>query len=246
MTSADSNSGSELRAMLRTIDLERGAVRDSNQTSLTTDISVIVGREGELLIGVTPEDTGISRRALTITPTATGWSLLSSNSNGAVLHPWAQPAAWLDPGIAQLSVWPRIAVRLIGSRADLQHWVLLVGDHYEMLGGRDGATPTNTVTPRAPLALTTAQTEALRAVFGPHLQWPPVVGPLPTTLQAAARHLGISEAAIYQRLEAAQNRAYQLGSHRQYGVTEPDYVYVLARHGYLGRPGDPESAAKPT
>ncbi len=85
--------------------------------------------------------------------------------------------------------------------------------------------------------LTRAQLDALTTVFAPHLAGGPVPGPLPVKLEAAARRLGVSDGAVAQRLEAAQQRAYKLGSHRQVGVTDPDYLYVLVGNGYLPAPG---------
>ena len=56
--------------------------------------SLVVGREGDLPVGVDLADTGVSRQALTVTATAEGWELVCTNSNRAALHPWGQAASW--------------------------------------------------------------------------------------------------------------------------------------------------------
>jgi len=43
------------------------------------------GREGDLPVGVDLADTGISRQAITITPTPEGWQVVCTNSNRAAL-----------------------------------------------------------------------------------------------------------------------------------------------------------------
>jgi len=86
--------------------------------------------------------------------------------------------------------------------------------------------------PDAPAALTAAQLAALSAVFAQHL---PGRRSQDRCDQARSRlrdGLGVTDGAVAQRLEATQQRAYQLGAHRQVGVTDPSYLYVLVGHGY--------------
>jgi len=229
------SAASTVRVVAQTVDVANRSVLSTDEQSLGQGESLLIGREGDLAVGTTAPDTGVSRRALVVCPGTDGWHVESMNSNGAILHPWAQAERWLTPGEPEDLRWPRIGIRLVGSRPGLHHWVLLESDAYTIDPVRAG-TSTNTETPRPPLPLTDAQLAALTTVFAQHLAWPPVAGPLLLTLQAAARRLGISEAAVYQRLEAVQARAYQLGLHRQHGVTDPDYLYLLVRHGYLPAP----------
>lgn len=200
--------------------------------------SLVVGREGDLPVGVDLPDTGVSRQALLVTATEGGWQLVCTNGNRAALHRWGQPVSWPDRNAPWTLRWPRVAVRLIGSLPHAQHWVLLEADGYSLpaVGDLRGPASTNTSSAEAPAPLTPAQLAALTGVFAQHLAWPPVAGPMPIKLEAVARRLGVSDGAVAQRLEAAQQRAYKLGSHRQVGVTDPDYLYVLVGHGYLSAP----------
>ena len=200
--------------------------------------SLLIGREGDLPLGVDVPDTGVSRRALTVTARPEGWQLVCTNSNGAVLHPWGQAASWLERNKPLTRRWPRIGIRVIGSAQDAQHWVLLEAGQYRTpaVGQPHGAASTNTQRPEPPGPLTPAQVDALTTVFAAHLAWPPVAGPLPVKLEAAARKLRVTDGAVAQRLEAAQRRAYKLGSHRQVGVMDPEYLYVLVANGYLPPP----------
>src|SRR6266516_7942245 len=84
--------------------------------------SLVVGREGDLPVGVELPDTGVSRQALTITAAADGWHLVCTNSNRAALHPWGQAAVWPERNKTIRLRWPRVALRLIGSVIDAQHW----------------------------------------------------------------------------------------------------------------------------
>lgn len=197
-------------------------------------LPVLIGREGDIPLGIEPVDTGISRRAVKVVAGSDGWQIEALNGNGVVLHLWGQAQAWLDDERPSVHSWPRVGLRVVGSNADLQHWVLLESDSYPLTAPPQSAS-TQTVTP-SPLPLTDAQVEAVTAVFEQHLAWPPVAGPIPNTLDVAARRLGISTAAVYQRLEAVRARAYAFGSHRQISVTDPEYVYVLVRRRFLAPP----------
>ena len=226
-----------IRVIVREVGPERTAAPGARYLPLQAGESLLLGREGDLPIGVDVPDTGISRRALTVTAGPDGWQLVCTNSNGAVLHPWGQAATWLERNKPLSRRWPRIGIRVIGSAQDAQHWVLLEAGQYRTpVVGELHAASTNTQRPTPPGPLTSAQLDALTTVFAAHLAWPPVAGPLPVKLEAAARKLRVTDGAIAQRLEGAQQRAYKLGSHRQVGVMDPEYLYVLVANGYLPPP----------
>lgn len=197
------------------------------------------GRHGDLPIGVEPEDAGVSRIAVKVAVDDDGWVIHPTNANGVVVCPWGQPARWADLNRDLGIRWPMVGLRLVGTETELAHWVLLENPAFSIdlqLGRQDS---TNTAIARPPTPLTDPQHAAVRAIFGQHLSWPPVPGPAPATLQAAASRLGVSHAAVYQRLEAVRERAYQFGSPQQVGVSDPEYVYALVRAGHL-RPPDLE------
>lgn len=196
---------------------------------------VVIGREGDVALGVVPEDGGVSRTALTVTATPRGWQIENSNRNGAVLHPWGL-AVSLTPAHLVLD-WPLIAVRVVGSDHARQHWALLESQV------APGADPP--VLPRAgaatarsdpPKPLTPAELEALWTVFGDVLSWPPRLPAVPLQLKQAARRLGITESGVQLRLEGAQRKALALGLPRPVRLTEPDYLHVLVGAGYLTPP----------
>lgn len=206
--------------------------------SLNVEIGdeVMVGKEGDLPAGVDPEDGGISRHALTITATPDGWKIVYCNRNRASEHRWAQPPVWRQAGTNDVLFWPRIGIRLVGSRADAQHWILLEADGYRA-GERSMSSltaQTDTVVP--PLPLTRPQLDAVQRVFAEQLAWPPVSSPTTHALKAVANRLGISASGVTARLNEVRERAYKLGSQQQFSLTEPDYVFVLALHGYLPCP----------
>ena len=205
--------------------------------------SVLVGREGDLPVGIDPVDPGVSRRALTVTVEAAQWELEVTNSNHGWIHPWGQRPTWVESNTTVRKRWPRIGVLLVGNRDDLHHWVLLESDSDPSEWRTRPVEPANP-TPYPPgtqvkvatTGLTRAQLEAVHVVFAKHLAWPPVIASEPMLLEAAARKLGIAPTAVTDRLKQAQNRAYALGPHRQTGVMSPEFVYVLAGAGYLPVP----------
>jgi hypothetical protein len=226
----DRQHGADPVLRIRVVDTTNGQESASEPVLVEPDASLVIGREGDVALGVVPADFGVSRRALTVRITAKGWWIEPINSNGIVLQPWGQAPSWLDVGRPLEISWPWVGLRIIGSRPNVQHWVLLEAGTGAT---RDpGTTSTQTESPD-PKPLTDAQSAAIAAVFAQHLAWPPVAGAMPQTLDAAARRLGVSTAAVYQRLEAARARAYLLGSHPQSSVTEPDYIYVLVRNGFI-------------
>ena len=226
------------RVVVRPTDAAGQPLADAVAVTLAIGDAIELGREADLAVGVHPKDPGISRVALRVEPTALGWRLRIANRNGAVVHPWAQPLTWLTGGASYDIAWPRVAVRLTGADPDaVLHWVLLEYDDYaDVARGIPDVTATATVHADRPDALTESQRDALDVLFAEHREWPPRLGPVPDSLKRVARRLGVSQAAVYQRLQGAQQKAYQLGSHPQLGVTEPDYFYALTRHGYLGWP----------
>jgi hypothetical protein len=196
--------------------------------------TIHVGREAELRLGADPVDPGVSRTALTVTSGERAWEVRFGNRNGANLVPWAQAPTWITGDTTRSLRWPRVAIRVAGHERGLAHWVLLESDVYRLPSWADdvlSATDTRAV-PR-PRELTAVQLAAVYAIFPNHLAWPPSADPVPRSLEAAAKRLGITPSAVRERLKPVQERARELGMRRQVGVTEPDYVYHLATHGYL-------------
>jgi hypothetical protein len=91
--------------------------------------------------------------------------------------------------------------------------VLLEVDHYRlpMIDEPHGRQLTITQRPALPGPLTAAQREALTTVFAAHLAWPPVPGPLPVKLEAAARQLHVSDGAVAHGSKPLSNGPTSLG-----------------------------------
>ena len=133
--------------------------------------------------------------------------------------------------------WPRVGVRLVGIERNVEHWVLLdAGTVVALPHDASARVPGPTRQPELPKPLTVTQRDAVHAVFRDFLGWPPISGPVPVPLAAAASRLGISSTALQERLSRVQDRAYALGLHRQVGVSDPSYVHLLVRHGYIRSP----------
>lgn len=201
---------------------------------LEPNASISVGRDADLPIGVEPHDPGISRIALRVTASADGWRIAFTNRNGAMVHEWAQAPEWITYDEERLIRWPRVGIRLVGDVRDLEHWVLLETDALRL----PGDSPTSdevfeTQVSTRPRELTPSQMLAVYAVFPEHLAWPPRVSPASRSLEAAAHRIGVTPSAIRERLRPVQDRARELGFPQTVGVTEPEYVYHLAAHGYL-------------
>ena len=232
--------GSPFRVTVRAIDLDSpGAAARVVAQELPVGRPMTFGREGDVPVGVDLDDPGISRVALTVTPTESGWDVSFENSNGCVLCPWAQAPASVHKGERRVVRWPQVAVMVLGARRSLQHWVLL---ETRMFAG-----PEPTVAENGPLAVTTelagrpkpltaAQRDALTTVFAEHLAWPPRLPARPLKQDAAGRRLNINASAVQQRLEGALARARDLGLSGQIDLTQPDYLYLLVSHGYLSPP----------
>lgn len=232
---------------LTTVDFEVRSGRWLPPDGVTTadeGESIVVGREGNLPLAVSPVDPGVSRRALAVSVNSSQWHVEIKNSNHAWVHPWGRRPSWVESGTVLSQRWPRVGVLLIGNNAEIHHWVLLESDIEPnewqkrdslIYAGADNDGDETSV--RGPLGgLTSPQLEAVQTVFSKHLAWPPVVATEPMLLEAAARRLRIAPSAVTDRLKQAQNRAFALGPHRQAGVTNPEYVYVLASAGYLPVP----------
>jgi hypothetical protein len=191
-----------------------------------------LGRGGDIKIGVSVANTGISRVALSISPTSTGWKLTNTSRNGIMLHPWG-----LAPSRAGSTVqlrWPLIAVRVLSLEVSKRHWVLLECSQYREECAGSIATPGTTLSARRPKPLTDAETEALTTVFAGVTSWPPPLVPVePLQLKQAAKHLGITASAVKFRLEGVRDKARALGLDHHASVTSPDYVHILVAAGYL-------------
>jgi hypothetical protein len=212
-------------------------------TRLSPGQELLIGRRGDLALGVDLDDTGISREALLVVATDAGWDVEIHNANGAVLHAWGQ--APVPVSGRQSIAWPRVALRILNGKSvnepggDRLHWVLLEADWLAVTPA--GPSParrsmTSTVRPEPPPPLTAPQEAAIRLLFADLLAWPPRLPGLPLQVKQAATRLDISNTGVRERLEGAQAKALKLGLHHDVGLTNPDYVYVLASHGYLAPP----------
>ena len=202
--------------------------------------AVLVGREGDLAVAIDPLDSGVSRRALEIRVSPDHWEIDVFNSNHAWVHPWGQRPVWVESASTLRKRWPRVGVLVMGRNEQRHHWILLETDEFTSQWRdrhvADASHERATQVKPAAGGLTSSQLEAIELVFGGLLAWPPSVNTAPTLLDAAARRLQIAPTAVSERLRQAQNRAYSLGPHRQTGVMEPEWVYVLASAGYLPIP----------
>ena len=227
------------RLHIRELDAHRRRQLSSASMVLQLDQPILVGREGAVALGIDPSDTGVSRQALTVTATVAGWDVVISNGHGAWVCLWGQGHMRMEPDTSIRRVWPRIGVRVVGGERDLEHWVLLEYDGYRL------PDPAHEIPDRPqdgtdlahmPRPLTPPQQEAVQAVFTQYLAWPPITGPTPSPLAAAAARLHVTATAISDRLEKVQQRAYAFGLPQQRGVSDPEYIHLLARHGYFPLP----------
>ncbi|GAA1539402.1 hypothetical protein GCM10009827_068340 [Dactylosporangium maewongense] len=212
-----------------------GVLHSGPPHPVTPGEAVLVGREGDLALGVEPADPKVSRRAVEVTRTGSGWRVDVTNRNGVVVHPWGQP-----PGLAPASsvhVWPRVALRVAG-RPELQHWVLLTDDALRV--PRPVPVPGTSLTETAdqPRPLTWPQEQAVRELFAELLAWPPLVPATPLQLKQVGTRLGLKTETVQRRLEEVRKKAVALGLSRTGSLTDPEYLYVLVRAGYLEPAGD--------
>jgi hypothetical protein len=84
--------------------------------------------------------------------------------------------------------------------------------------------------------LTVAQEMAVRTLFAELLAWPPLVPATPLQLKQVASRLGARPESIQRRLEEVRRKALGLGLARTGLLTDPEYLYVLVRAGYLAPP----------
>jgi hypothetical protein len=205
---------------------------------------LVVGREGDVRPGVVVPNEFVSRHAMRVSATEHGWDVTVSNRNGAMLHPWCLPPQ-RAVGRQVLIDWPLVAVRMLPSSGLSRHWVLLEFDHPFLLGDVTDYVPSpdnderrvpTTANACSPRGLTNAEREALRIVFEAQMRWPPSERAEPMLLKQAAARLGITISGVQDRLKSALARALALGQDRAVALTDPSYVYVLARAGYLDLP----------
>jgi hypothetical protein len=199
-----------------TIDLDEGG-------------EITIGKAAQLLIAVAPPDAHVSRTALAVRAVDAGWDVTASNRNGIVVHPWALPA-WKAQR-HELLTHDRVALRVLGDAAR-RHWVLLERDGARVLTrGAEGTVHTAMASPARPL--TVPQHEVMHALFAELLAWPPKVPSEPRQLKQVAREMGISVSGVQARLQEVRAKAQTLGLSRQVTLTDPEYMYVLVRAGYL-------------
>lgn len=223
--------------------------------------TVGAGRSSELALAATDgfHDRGVSREAVVVTASEAGWRVQVHNRNGVVIHPWAQ-APYFVPDGEELLSWPRIGIRVLNGVQPAQpgivprlgwepadpansmvHWLLFESDAQGVTtrGARAGqSNVTSTFTPRRPEPLTARQVQALSLVFVDYLAWPPVAAPEPRALDRVARHrdMDITANGVQNLLDKVIARARQHGLHGRVGRTDPSYLYVLVRAGYLAPP----------
>ncbi|ADP83928.1 hypothetical protein [Pseudofrankia inefficax] len=202
-----------------------------------------IGREGMLALGVEVWSEGISRKAVVVTATESGWEVSVPNRHGAVLHPWGQAPRKMSA--TEHISWPRAAIRVLNAEpvdkpGGTHHWVLLEADRLPITkAGPSPARNTTTITftPPPPTPLTEKQDAALRHVFAELLAWPPRLPAKPRTLEATGRHLGgVTEEAIRERLRPVRDRALRLGLADRVGLTDPQYLYWLVENGFVTPP----------
>ncbi len=180
--------------------------------------SVTVGRAAELPVGHSP-DGRISRLAVTVACTESGWAIESTNRNGVLIHPWGLPPRYAHRD--ETTAAPRIALRVVGSIVR-EHWVLLEDDTRLTPGHSDGADGP------AP-----ADLEALRLLFPDLLEWPPVLAEWPPGIEQVAEILRVTPETLLRRLDEIRTRALSLGLAPEVTVADPEYVHLLVQSGWL-------------
>jgi hypothetical protein len=188
---------------------------------------VSVGREGRLRIGAVVPDSRVSREAASVSRTVDGWRVRSSNRNGVIVHPWAQPARVAQP--VELLRHEFVALRIVG-QTHRRHWLLMEDTNTNP----PSPMPTlRTELRTPPRPLTSSQVEVLECLFGELLAWPPIVGCEPLQLKQVARQIGVSMSAVQARLVEVRAKAEGLGLSRQVPLTDPEYLYVLVGAQYF-------------
>ena len=178
--------------------------------------SVSVGRAAELPVGHS-KDVRVSRLALTVACTESGWAIESTNRNGVLVHLWGLPPRYAQRDEA--SAAPRVALRVVGSIVR-EHWVLLEDDtRLSAEPGADGPTA--------------SEFEALRLLFPDLLEWPPVLSEWPPGIEQVAATLRTTPETLVRRLEEIRARAVPLGLAPEVTVADPEYVHLLVQSGWL-------------
>lgn len=178
--------------------------------------SVSVGRAAELPVGHT-KDGRVSRLALTVACTESGWAIESTNRNGVLVHLWGLPPRYAQRD--ETSAAPRVALRIVGSIVR-EHWVLLEDDTRLVAEpGADGPTA--------------SEFEALRLLFPDLLEWPPVLSEWPPGIEQVANALRTTPETLVRRLEEIRARAVPLGLAPEVTVADPEYVHLLVQSGWL-------------
>ncbi|GAA3222223.1 hypothetical protein GCM10017691_08050 [Pseudonocardia petroleophila] len=197
---------------------------------------VTVGREGDVAIGVRTPNRGVSRIAVEVTASPTGWRIAVPNRNGAVMHPWGGPLQVASPvdGID----WPLLGIRLRHTNTS-QHWILLSADDLAITpaGPVAGDESSGTDLAGRPSDLSKGTSQAIRVVFHELLSWPPRHPATPLQLKQAATRLGIAPPSVRDRLAVAWDKAAELGVNGiERDLTDPGYLYALVRAGYVRPP----------
>ncbi|MGQ0624142.1 MAG: hypothetical protein ACT4PP_05725 [Sporichthyaceae bacterium] len=216
---------------LFTAGRERGGLVLLHTRAMAPGDRLEIGRDTELALGGAQIDPRVSRLAVTVRCTEVGWHIESSNRNGTLIHPWGLPAWQARP--IEVCADPRVAIRVLGG-PDREHWVLLEDDGGVAAPVRETSAATELGIAVRPL--TPAQLQAIRLVFTDSLAWPPLASAAPRQLKQVARTLGLSVSAVQERLKAALAKAQALGLSREVELTDPEYLYVLVRAGYLPTP----------
>jgi hypothetical protein len=197
---------------------------------LAPDTPLLVGREGDVGVGVEPVDPKDSRRAAAVTRTGSGWRVSVTNRNGIIVHPWGQGAGMAEPDGTYGGA--RLAQRGIGP-PEQQHWVLLEKPAHQPRRPEPVPGTSLTETADQPRPLTAPQEQAVRVLFGELLAWPPLVPATPRQIKQVASRLGVKPESIQRRLEEVRKKAVAHGFSRAGLLTDPVYLYVLVRAGYL-------------
>ncbi len=196
-------------------------------------VTLTVGREAEIFLASEPPDHRVSRVAVRVTWLAGEWTVEATNRNGVIVHPWGQPA--YPAKEREVLVGDRIGLRVLGNDRR-QHWVLMEQELETRPADRIGRRTLATELGTSVRPLTLAQLEVVDLLFGEVLAWPPRLDAGVAQLKQVARRAGVSVSAVQARLTEVRSKAEALGLTRQVPLADPEYVYVIARAGFLPRP----------
>jgi hypothetical protein len=216
-----------VRVLVRTTD---GTLTLTDDRTIEPHVTVLFGREGDVGVGTKPVDGKVSRQAVYVTRSQHGWAVTATNRNGVIVHPWGQAAGPAEP--VCLLPWSHVALRVVGS-VELQHWVVLEDPTLAPQPPKRAPGTQLTDSVSRPRPLTWPQEYAIRSLFGPLLAWPPVIPAVPLQIKQVARELNTTKESIQRRLEEVRKKAAAVGMSRVATLTDPEYVYVLVRAGFL-------------